>query len=90
MQKTLINRLAFALAAFAVAGTTTSKAATYNIGDLLIGFVATGGTGADTTLIANLGVTTTYRDQTTDSINFIITTCLSRFNDCRLGHMQRA
>jgi hypothetical protein len=71
MQKTLINRLAFALAAFAVAGTTTSKAATYNIGDLLIGFVATGGTGADTTLIANLGVTTTYRDQTTDSINFI-------------------
>ncbi len=39
-----------------------SQAATYSAGDLLMGFVAGSGTGADQTLVVNLGPAATFRD----------------------------
>lgn len=40
----------------------SAQAATYTPGDLLLGFVAGGGTGSDSTLVVNLGPSSGYRD----------------------------
>jgi hypothetical protein len=40
----------------------SAHAATYTAGDLLLGFVASGGTGSDSTLVVNLGSAATFRD----------------------------
>lgn len=40
----------------------SAHAATYSAGDLLLGFVAGGGQGADSTLVVNLGSSAGYRD----------------------------
>ena len=45
-----------------VALTTSARAATYNAGDLILGFRVTGGTGAGSDLLVNLGSSTSYRD----------------------------
>lgn len=53
----------FALVALGVvAFATPSQAATYSAGDLILGFRVTGGTGAGSDLLVNLGASTTYRD----------------------------
>jgi hypothetical protein len=47
-----------------------ADALTYNDGDLLIGFYATGGTGATKDIVVNIGAAATFRDATGDfSIN---------------------
>ena len=66
-----LQKSALAAAAFVALASGSASAATYSAGDLLIGFVAGGGTGADTTLVANLGSAAGYRDQTTDNLNVI-------------------
>ena len=45
-----------------VALTTSARATTYNAGDLILGFRVTGGTGAGSDLLVNLGSSTSYRD----------------------------
>jgi len=45
-----------------VALTTSARAATYNAGDLILGFRVTAGTGAGSDLLVNLGSSTSYRD----------------------------
>jgi len=52
-----------------VALTTSARAATYNAGDLILGFRVTGGTGAGSDLLVNLGSSTSYRDL--NSSNFL-------------------
>jgi len=79
MLKTKFNLAALALAAFAVTGAVSAQAATYTAGDLLLGFVAGGGQGADQTLVLNLslgslGNAAGYRDAFdagTNSANFL-------------------
>lgn len=66
-----LQKTALAVAAFVAMASGSATAATYAGGDLLIGFVAGGGQGADTTLVANLGPAVGYRDQTTDNLNVI-------------------
>jgi hypothetical protein len=54
----------FALAGAVIGSLTTASAAvvTYSQGDLLVGFRASGGTGADTTFVYNIGSSTGFRD----------------------------
>jgi len=60
----------FALVALGVvAFATPSQAATYNAGDLILGFRVTGGTGSGSDLLVNLGSSTTYRDLSSNSLN---------------------
>lgn len=51
-------------------GANTASAAFTN-GDLILSFQATGGTGATTTVVANLGAGYTYRDATSNMLNII-------------------
>jgi hypothetical protein len=53
-----------------LAGATFASAA-FNNGDLIMSFQATGGTGADQTVAANLGAGYSYRDATGNSLNVI-------------------
>lgn len=66
-----LQKTALAAVAFATLALGSATAATYSAGDLLIGFVAGGGLGADTTLIANLGPAVGYRDRATDNLDVI-------------------
>ncbi len=43
---------------------------TFDNNDVIFGFRATGGTGASTTIMVNLGAAATFRDTTTNMINF--------------------
>ncbi len=61
---------AFAAAGIALAATSGNAATTFTAGDLLLSFRATGGTGATSTLVVNLGqADTVYRDATGDMPN---------------------
>ena len=74
MQTKLSLIVAVALAAAGVMASGTAQAANYSAGDLLLGFVAGGGQGANETLVVNLGSSTAYRDAFdagTNSINFL-------------------
>lgn len=51
--------------------TSQSASAAFSNGDLILSFQATGGLGATTTYVANLGAGYTYRDATADSLNII-------------------
>jgi PEP-CTERM motif len=66
-----LKKTTLAAAALVALTCGSASAATYAAGDLLIGFVAAGGTGADTTLVANLGSAAAYRDRTTDNLSVI-------------------
>ncbi|MBK8092073.1 MAG: PEP-CTERM sorting domain-containing protein [Verrucomicrobiaceae bacterium] len=64
------------LTMLAVAGMTAlasqASAATYVAGDLILGFRATGGTGASSNLLVNLGqADTVFRDATSNLLNFV-------------------
>ncbi len=71
MSNTSFNPTATVAAALAILAAGNAPAATLAAGDLLIGFVAAGNPGADTTLVANLGSSTAYRDRTTDNLSVI-------------------
>lgn len=62
----LIALLALAVAAFA---TPANAAITFTAGDLVMGFRATGGTGATSVYLVNLGSSITYRDSAMDILN---------------------
>ena len=59
------------VAGISMAALTAKAATTFAPGDLLLGFRATGGTGATTNLIVNLGSTITLRDNNTTSATLI-------------------
>ena len=60
----------FALAVLAAVAISASqaRAATYNAGDLIMGFRATGGIGSSSNLLVNLGSAITFRDLTSTNI----------------------
>ncbi len=66
--KTTSNRWPAKAALFAIAGavigslTVSAQVVTYSQGDLLVGFRATGGEGAETTFVYNIGSSTSFRD----------------------------
>ena len=66
--KTSSNLWSAKAALFAIAGTVigglsaTAQVVTYSQGDLLVGFRASGGTGASTTFVYNIGSSTGFRD----------------------------
>lgn len=71
MKRTSVIQLLSAalLACGTISGTHHAAAAvTYTAGDLLLGFQASGGTGATSTYVYNLGAATDYRDGTTTGL----------------------
>jgi len=56
---------------FAVAPTMAQIDTTFNANDVLLGFRASGGNGTSTTIMVNLGAASTFRDATSNMINFV-------------------
>lgn len=56
---------------FAIAPTMAQIDTTFNANDVLLGFRAAGGNGTTTTIMVNLGAASTFRDATTNMVNFV-------------------
>jgi hypothetical protein len=63
MKLNTLTMSALALAGLALVGS-TAQAVSYNTGDLFLGFRATGGTGANTNYLINIGSASQFRDAT--------------------------
>jgi len=70
MLKSKLSLLACAVLASMAFSGTRANAATYNAGDLIMGFRVTGGIGASSNVLVNLGQSTTFRNLNgTNSLN---------------------